>query len=35
MNYARKKDASHSVIVQTLRAVGAEVEETYRTPGML
>jgi len=35
MNYARKKDTSHNVIVQTLRAVGAEVEETYRTPGML
>lgn len=33
--YARKKDASHNHIVNSLRAVGAEIEETYRAPGLL
>lgn len=35
MQYARKKDALHSTIVSMLRDVGAEVEETYRAPGLL
>ena len=35
MRYAAKKDRNHNPIVQTLRAVGAEVKETYQHPGML
>jgi hypothetical protein len=35
MHYARKKDNSHNTIITDLRAVGAEVEETYRAPGLL
>lgn len=35
MRYARRKDTNHNVIIDTLRAVGAEVAETYQHPGML
>lgn len=33
--YARKKDTNHNVIIDTLRAVGAAVKETYQYPTML
>ena len=35
MRYAAKKDRNHNAIVETLRAVGAEVKETYQHPAML
>lgn len=35
MIHAKRKDTVHNPIVQTLRAVGAEVKETYQHPGML
>lgn len=30
MRYARRKDTNHNAIIDTLRAVGAEVAETYQ-----
>ena len=35
MKYARRKDTNHNPIVRDLRAVGAEVKETYQFPKML
>lgn len=35
MRHARRKDINHDDIIDTLRAVGAHVTETYQHPGML
>ena len=35
MRYAAKKDRNHNEIITSLRAVGAEVKETYQHPAML
>jgi hypothetical protein len=35
MKYAKRKDTNHNDIIGTLRAIGAEVKETYQHPAML